>query len=462
MIIRSFVFFILALTVFKVFAVYLTSFSLFGDEAQYWLWSKNLNFGYLSKPPLIAWFIHLHTTIFGESFESLKLFPVFFYFITSFAIYDLCKKLNLEKSTSLICALSFLVTPAVTVSSFLLSTDVILLLFWTLSMNILINIRNNPSTNNFFILGIMLGLAFLAKYAAIYFFVSFLTLVLFDNRLRSILYLNKLKFALFLTVVFIVLLPNIIWNANNGWLTLTHTSDNANLENIDLSFLRGFLFFGIQILMVGPVLFIGMIFNIKKISYDFQNIFLLCFSAPIILIVFLESILVRANANWAAVALICLLVFLTRSLIHNKNIYHIINFIINFGFGFLFFLLIAISSTFGVFDRISGIREFSEELKAEMGGISNIVISDRLLYSNLSYEYKDEKYMLLMPLSQNKKISKHFQINYPLNKEMLDSFLFVGDPSEISYLKNNHKIKLLNEYRPKFTSSTLKIYEVTF
>ena len=27
------------------------------DEAQYWLWSNHLSWGYFSKPPLIAWLI---------------------------------------------------------------------------------------------------------------------------------------------------------------------------------------------------------------------------------------------------------------------------------------------------------------------------------------------------------------------------------------------------------------------
>ncbi len=55
--IRLFIYFTLVLIGFKICAVYLTSFSLYGDEAQYWLWSQNLDFGYFSKPPLLAWFL---------------------------------------------------------------------------------------------------------------------------------------------------------------------------------------------------------------------------------------------------------------------------------------------------------------------------------------------------------------------------------------------------------------------
>ena len=55
----------------KIYSIYTTNFNLFGDEAQYWLWSQALDFGYYSKPPLLAWFLHGHTSIFGSSFISL-------------------------------------------------------------------------------------------------------------------------------------------------------------------------------------------------------------------------------------------------------------------------------------------------------------------------------------------------------------------------------------------------------
>ena len=71
--IRVFLYLTLALLFLKVGAVIFTSFSFFGDEAQYWLWSQTLDFGYLSKPPLLAWAIFLHTSLLGNSFESIKL-----------------------------------------------------------------------------------------------------------------------------------------------------------------------------------------------------------------------------------------------------------------------------------------------------------------------------------------------------------------------------------------------------
>ena len=152
----------------------------------------------------------------------------------------------------------------------------------------LLNIKKTPSFINFMICGIMVGLAFLSKYAAIYFFVSLSALCFFDKVFRCLFFQNIFKSFLLVFTVFIIILPNIIWNYNNDWITLQHTSANADLKNFNLSFTRGMVFLITQILMVGVFLFLGTAKNIKTLKLDAQNIFLLCFSLPIILIVFLE------------------------------------------------------------------------------------------------------------------------------------------------------------------------------
>jgi hypothetical protein len=43
-----------ALLVIRLLALYFAETDLFFDEAQYWSWSRDLAFGYFSKPPLIA------------------------------------------------------------------------------------------------------------------------------------------------------------------------------------------------------------------------------------------------------------------------------------------------------------------------------------------------------------------------------------------------------------------------
>ena len=79
---NTLIFFLAPIVIVKVVAIFYTNFDLFGDEAQYWVWSLNLDFGYYSKPPLLSWIIYIFTSLFGSSFEALKLIPFFIYFLT--------------------------------------------------------------------------------------------------------------------------------------------------------------------------------------------------------------------------------------------------------------------------------------------------------------------------------------------------------------------------------------------
>ena len=291
----------------------------------------------------------------GSSFVSLKLLPSFVYLLIAWSIYNLLINAGLNKKDSLAGSLIFLFIPAVSFSSFIISTDLFLLLFWTLSLNELIKINREQNLKNFILLGIFLGLGFLSKYAIIYFIICLFILILLDKRFRKIFLDNLFGFSLTFLSVFIIIIPNIIWNFNNDWITLQHTSDNANFANIEIDFIRGLEFLLIQVLMLGPFIVLGGFFGFNKWNY-IQKIFLI-FSIPVILIVLVEAVIVRANANWAAPALISLFVFLY--IRTNISFFKIANFIFNFTVCFVLFVMIGTSYPSKIFDRISGINDYA-------------------------------------------------------------------------------------------------------
>ena len=452
------------LFVLKLSAIYFTNFNLFGDEAQYWLWSKNLDIGYFSKPPLIAWFIGGYTKIFGDGFVSIKIIPSLVYFITSISLFNLCKNIGLNRKHSLSCAVIFLFIPAVSFSSFIVSTDIFLLLFWVMSLDELVKIKKNPGIKKFIVLGILLGLAFLSKYAAIYFYICLILYILLDHDTKNIFVKNYRGFLLSFFCTIIIILPNIIWNFNNSWITLQHTSDNANFENLEINLFRGFGFLGTQLLMVGPFLFVANLANYKKIIFSENQKFLLIFSLPIFLIVFIEAVIVRANANWAAPALVTFFVFLYINTINLSSFFIKINIFFNFCFCSIFFILIALSYPASIFNRISGLNEYAQEvfIKSKESNINNLVISDRLIYASISYELRDKKLVFLMPHKQGEKVTNHFKISSPLSQEFKDNFILIGEPSSISYLKSSFIVQkkiLMNNY---FKKDRTSVYEISF
>ena len=451
---------VIILLLLKIVALNFTTFNLFGDEAQYWLWSKDIHFGYFSKPPFLSWIIRIYTEILGSSFVSLKLLPTFVYLLIAWSIFNLLVNSGLNKKDSLAGCLIFLFIPAVSFSSFIISTDLFLLLFWTLSLNELIKISREQRLKNFILLGIFVGLGFLSKYAAVYFIICLFILILLDKSFKKVFLDNLFGFNLAFLSVFIIIMPNIIWNFNNDWITFSHTSDNANLENIEFDLVRGLEFLFIQVLMLGPLLVFGGAFSLIK-KNRLQKI-LLIFSLPIIIIVFVEAVIVRANANWAAPALISLFILFYMGI--KNSILKILNFVFNFTFCAVFFIMIATSYPFNFFNRINGLGNYAKEIYnlSSNQSIERIVISDRLLFSSMSYELREKNIEFYMPHKKNAEITNHFKISSPLKSETEKNFLFIGSPSDINYLEN--KYKLIKKIAPdqKFTKRKFDIYEVIF
>jgi 4-amino-4-deoxy-L-arabinose transferase-like glycosyltransferase len=63
----------LALLGLRMFEFTLSGAGLHVDEAQYWLWSRDLQWGYFSKPPVLVALITASTTIFGDSLLGVKI-----------------------------------------------------------------------------------------------------------------------------------------------------------------------------------------------------------------------------------------------------------------------------------------------------------------------------------------------------------------------------------------------------
>ena len=197
-----------------------------------------------------------------------------------------------------------------------------------------------------------------------------------------------------------IIAPNIIWNINNNWVTFEHTADNAALDRSGLHFVESLKFVGSQIMMVGPLIFLFFIFGLgKNFINDFNTRFLLIFSLPIFVIVLVESFLVRANANWAAVSLISFLILFVHITFKYSKKLILINNTANFIFGLCFFFLIGISASYGPFKKISGINSFADSLITHnnLGQINNLVIGDRMLFSNLSYLFYNSEIQMYVP-----------------------------------------------------------------
>ena len=67
-----------------------------------------------------------------------------------------------------------------------------------------------------------------------------------------------------------------------------------------------------------------------------------------------------------------------------------------------------------------------------------------------------------MPHNPKNKISNHFQMSNPLKEDFGEDFLFIGNESQLDYLKKKKEIKKIDNINVLFNKMPINIYEVTF
>ncbi|HTC18195.1 MAG TPA: glycosyltransferase family 39 protein, partial [Stellaceae bacterium] len=106
---------------------------LYPDEAQYWFWSRHLELGYYSKPPLVAWLIALTTAIFGNGEFGVRLSAPLLHALATGFVYLIGKRLY-DRRVGFWAALAYASMPAVSLSAFLISTDAVLMPCWAAAL----------------------------------------------------------------------------------------------------------------------------------------------------------------------------------------------------------------------------------------------------------------------------------------------------------------------------------------
>ncbi len=296
------VFFILVtITMCRIYALHVSPIELSVDEAQYWHWSRHLDFGYFTKPPLIAWIIAFTTSIFGNEEWAVRIFSPIIHLLISFILW-MTAKFIFDSKSGKIAAIIWIFTPAASLGGFIMSTDTPLLFFWSLSLYfLLLTLRQNSSITSI-IAGIFLGLAFLSKYAALYFLIFFIIWWLVYDRNY---FLSVTNILLIILTSIVVTSSNLYWNYLNDFVTVNHTISNANLSEIILNYENVIDFLLSQFLVFGPLLFL--IYLLIIIDSFFKNkdtSLLAMISFPIIILITIQSFLKIANANWAVTSYI--------------------------------------------------------------------------------------------------------------------------------------------------------------
>jgi 4-amino-4-deoxy-L-arabinose transferase-like glycosyltransferase len=290
------------LTAIRIAGLHASSVDLYMDEAQYWAWSRELAFGYFSKPPLLAWIIAGTDPFCGSGEACVRVASPLMHFGTALIVYVIAEELY-DGRTAAWSAFAYSLAPGVIFSSRIISTDVPLLLFWTVALLAYIKLLRGPDWRWSLTLGVTLGLGMLAKYAMIYFLLCAACAAFVDRDARTLLRRPQTWVALGIAGIFLV--PNVLWNAENSFVTLRHTGDNITGGGLSLRFLGPFEFVGSQFAVIGPIIFAAFLCIVARIgsrTIGRENRLMLAFALPPLALLTVLALWRTIHANWAAPA----------------------------------------------------------------------------------------------------------------------------------------------------------------
>lgn len=296
---------LIILTLWRLWARELANVDLFFDEAYYWGWAQTPDWGYYSKPPVVAWLIYLTTQLLGDNVFAVRLASILLYSATAVVVFllglDLFRYSSNQRVIALAGALGFSSLPIIAFGSWFITTDAPLIFFWSLTLFLYYRAVESQSWAMWLCVGLAAGMGLLSKYTMVFFVPCVLVHLFVSGRLLQKLRNPKLYCAA--AVAFLIFLPNILWNVQHNFSSYKHTAEISQLDK-GLIHPGHFLeFFASQFGVFGLVFFGGLIAAAVRFKTLLENPALsflasFCF-VPLILFCVL-AFTSRAFANWAA------------------------------------------------------------------------------------------------------------------------------------------------------------------
>jgi 4-amino-4-deoxy-L-arabinose transferase-like glycosyltransferase len=182
------------------------------DESYYWVWGHHPQLSYFDHPPMVGWLFWLGSWL--EAFGNAARLPGVWLGHATLLIWNAILKPFLSARQLTLWLGFVLFSPFLGVGSLIVTPDVPLLFFWSLSLLIFLTLLEKPTAGLYAAFGASLGLGFCSKYMIVLFVPTAIAWILWSRKWREV------KWAYVpLTIVtgLVFCAPVIYWNWQNEW-----------------------------------------------------------------------------------------------------------------------------------------------------------------------------------------------------------------------------------------------------
>jgi 4-amino-4-deoxy-L-arabinose transferase-like glycosyltransferase len=294
--------FLIGLFLLRCLILILEPVALSGDESYYWDWSRQLDWCYYSKPPMVAWLIALSTWLFGDYTAAVRL-PTVILGSVCLGYFHATATAFFGSRAAALGLLLLLATPNNVLANLIMTIDPPLYCFWMMSLYYLQQALFRQKPLAWIWAGLATAASLLSKQVAIAIPLMLLVFLLMDRKRRALI---RREFLIYLFPLLLAALPILLWNATHDWVMFTHskthfTSQVANSALSSLNYAGELILF--QFLLISPLIclpILGLSFSyfkcFNRLTAEQQFLFLM---GPVLLFgILLLSLIQKVQGNW--------------------------------------------------------------------------------------------------------------------------------------------------------------------
>jgi hypothetical protein len=231
----------------------------FRDELYYIADGHHLQAGYVDQPLLMGWLAALLRIIAGDTLVAIHVIPALACALIVVVTGLMARELGGGQVAQLVGGVAAVFTVAFMASGSVFSMDVLDELWWALASLILARLLRRDAPRLWLLVGLVCAVALLTKLTVLFFGFGLALALLVTPERR---YLRTPWPWLAAGIAFLGLLPDLIWNALNGWPTIEFYRTYSGIGTNPLTF------FATQLVLMNPIAvplaIVGLVFYFRK------------------------------------------------------------------------------------------------------------------------------------------------------------------------------------------------------
>ena len=266
------------------------------DEAHYALYAAHPALSYFDHPPMVGW-VQIPLVALGAPDAVLRLVPGILWLLTVVGVYHLARRLQADRSNhsaGVWAVLVLALAPLLHILGIGLLPDTLLMALSVALMHQTLTLMQpqaatqriqwpRQGSGQWMVLGLLLGLAGLSKYTAVFAAAAVAVCLLAAHGGRLLLRPGVWLAAL---LALLLISPVVVWNAQNQWISFAYQIQHGAGGSWQAMHLARFLV--VQLLVYGPLLLWGL-WGVRRVADARHRWLVLFFVIPFAVLAYLSG-----------------------------------------------------------------------------------------------------------------------------------------------------------------------------